>query len=159
MKNQKLLSLSLSIPLLLLAGCGKKADYDAYKEEVNKLYDSIAIANVQLNEIEIYSEESKETFFNTIDNLEKAFEDFSKVEAPEEFEACVQLSTNANIYLNKCEEAFHVALDNEFNEDVFNDAAEEYNEVIKCVNNMGLILQGKEIVIEENETIVDDSEN
>lgn len=145
MKYRKLLALSLSLSILLSVGCGKKPDYDAYKEEVNKLYDSLAIANVQMNEIEIYSEESKEAFFNNIDNLQKAFDDFSKVETPEVFESCVTLAENANTYLTRSEELFHKALDNEFSKSDYESAVSYYNKSVKCINDIGLVLQGKEI--------------
>ncbi len=152
MKNKTLCMLSSAlICSIMLTGCGKsKYDYDAYKKEVNELYDSIAIANTKLNEIQIYSEESRDEFFEDISNLKSAFDDFSQIEAPTEFKNCTELAKNAYSLLNESEDYFHDALDGEYDEESYLNGVNHFNEVVTCVNYMGMILQGKEIETESN---------
>lgn len=146
MKNKILCMISVTLCSILLVGCGKnKADYKQYKNEVNDLYDSIAIANMQMNEIDIYSEESKEDFFKELDDLQKAFDAFSKTETPKEFTACKELSETASSLLSESKSYFHSALDNEYDETSFQNGVNSYNKVVTCVNYMGYVLQGKQI--------------
>lgn len=128
---------------ILLAGCNSKDNFENYKEEVTDLYDSIAIANVKLNGLETYSEESQTVFFETLTDLKQSFKDFSETEAPEEFSECTDWAQNAYESLSVSEQLFHDALDDEFDQDCFDKAVDNYNNVITYVNYIGLILEQK----------------
>ena len=141
-----------------LVGCGNKADYNSYKEEVKNLYNNIVSADAVINSIDVDSPNSKEEFFNSISKLKTALGEFKEIDAPKEFDDCEYLSGEAYKYLETAEENFHAALDGEYDDAKFQTAVNNYNTMVKCVNYMGDVLQNKDTPdeIELNQELLSD---
>lgn len=130
----------------LLAGCGKKVDYDGYKQSVETLYENVVSADAKINNIDYTSANSKEEFFSSIEKLRTSLEEFAEVDAPKEFDDCEYLSSEAVKYITNAEDKFHTALDGEnFDEASFQAGVNEYNNMVKCVNYIGDVLQNKKL--------------
>ena len=127
-----------------LCACSPKVDkYNAYHEEVNKLYEKIVTTGAIIGNIDVNCDNYTEELYESLDGLKQAFDDFSEIEPPKEFADCQKLSKSASTYITNSEKCFHMAFDNEYNEEMFNTGVSNYNEVIKCVNYMGEVLQKK----------------
>ena len=124
-----------------MTGCTSKTQYDSFYKDVNSLYDEIITTDAIINRIDVNSEASTDELFDSLENLKVSFDDFSKVQPPKDFKDCTYLSENASKYLSNAEICFHNAFDGEYDDDSFKQGIANYNEVIKCVNYMGDVLQ------------------
>ena len=59
-------------------------------------------------------------------------------------EDCKMLSEKASTYIANSSTCFHFALDEEYNQEMFNAGVSNFNEAIKCINYMGDVLQKKQ---------------
>lgn len=141
MKLRKILCTCLIATTLFFTGCGSKAEYDAFHKEVNALYENIVAANAIINNIDETSDTSTDELFDSLDSLKSSFDDFAEVKTPDEFKDCTYLAENASKYLSNAEYSFHKAFDGEYDDESFKGGISNYNEVIKCVNYMGDVLQ------------------
>ena len=144
LKLKKILcAIALSLMVFLTACSNKNAEYESYHVEVNKLYEKIVSTDAIINNIDVNSEDSVEEMFSSLDKLKVAFDDFANIEPPEDFADCKFLAESASKYITTAEENFHAALDDEYDDVSFQNGISNYNEVIKCVNYMGDVLQKK----------------
>lgn len=149
MKNKYLILAVSVLTSLFLIGCGKNNKaYEYYENEVQTLYETIVTTDSALNNLDVNKETSVDDFFDSISKLKQSFSDFAAIDAPEEFDNCELLSSKAVDFLESAEINFHSALDNGYNEEYFNAGVANYNDAVKCINYMGMVLQGKEIVFE-----------
>jgi len=129
---------------LSVFGCSiSNSEYDDYHKEVNNLYEQIVSTDVKINNLDVESESSINEMFESMDSLKTSFEEFSKVDTPKEFSDCIYLSEEAARYIEDAQNDFHKALDDEYDDISFKSGISNYNEVIKCVNYMGDVLQNK----------------
>ena len=134
----------VALGVLCLCACTSKTNkYDEYHNEVNRLYEKIVTAGAIIDTIETDNEDYRQELYDTLDELKTAFDDFAKIEPPKEFKDCKMLSEKASTYIENSSKCFHLALDEKYNEDMFDAGVSNYNEAIKCVNYMGDVLQKK----------------
>ena len=143
MKLYRFICATLLITTLSFTGCAGKANYNAYHKEVNNLYEKIVSTDAIINNIDTTSETSVDEMFESLDSLKESFDEFAKVDTPEEFKDCQFLADNAVKYIEIAETNFHTALDGEYDDVSFKEGMSSYNEAIKCVNYMGDVLQRK----------------
>ena len=144
MKLYRFICAALLITTLSFTGCAGKANYNSYHKEVNALYEKIVSTDAIINNIDTTSETSVDEMFASLESLRITFDDFAKTDTPEEFKDCQYLAENAVKYIEIAEENFQNALDGEEYDDIsFKEGISNYNEVIKCVNYMGDVLQRK----------------
>ncbi|SDI85887.1 hypothetical protein SAMN04487760_1012 [Lachnospiraceae bacterium G41] len=138
------LGIFVALGVLCMCACTDKTNkYDEYHKEVEKLYEQIVTTGAIIDTIDTNKDNYKQELYDSLDNLEDAFEEFSKVEPPKEFKDCKMLSDKATTYIANSSTCFHGALDEEYNEEMFNAGKANYNEAIKCINYMGDVLQKK----------------
>ena len=142
--NRVLCVLCLTVTVLF-TGCTSKAVYEDYHNEVNALYEKIVSTDAKINNIDTESEESVESMFESLESLRLSFSDFAAIDPPEEFADCQYLAENAAKYVEISEQYFHEALDGEYDDTSFKNGIANYNEVVKCVNYMGDVLQNKAV--------------
>ena len=136
-----------------LTACGGKTDYKKYKKEVGNLYNTIVSTDAVINSIDVTTPGSKDEFFNALAKLKEALTDFSQIDAPEEFDDCEYLSGEAVKFIDSAESNFHMALDNGYDDAYFQTAVSNYNQMVKCVNYMGDVLQDKDTDTQEIQEI------
>lgn len=134
----------VTLGIMCMVACTSKTNkYDEYHNEVNKLYEQIVTTGAIIDTIDTNKDGYKQELYDSLDDLKVAFDDFSKVEPPKEFKDCKMLSEKASTYIANSSTCFHYALDDEYNEDMFNAGVSNYGEAIKCINYMGDVLQKK----------------
>ena len=138
------LAICATLGIMCLCACSSKTNkYDEYHKEVEKLYEQIVTTGAIIDTIDIEQDDYRQELYDSLDELKVAFEDFSKVEPPKEFKDCKMLSEKASTYIANSSTCFHYALDEEYNEEMFNAGVSNYGEAIKCINYMGDVLQKK----------------
>ena len=138
------LGLFVTLGILCMCACTSKTNkYDEYHKEVNKLYEQIVTTGAIIDTIDTNSDNYEQELYDSLDDLKVAFDEFAKVEPPKEFKDCKMLSEKASTYIANSSTCFHLALDEKYNEDMFNAGVSNYNEAIKCINYMGDVLQKK----------------
>ena len=131
--------------VMCICACSPKANkYDEYHSEVEKLYEQIVTTGAIIDTIDTEHEDYRKELYESLDDLQTAFDDFAKVEPPKEFKDCKMLSEKASTYIANSSTCFHFALDEEYNQDMFNAGVSNFNEAIKCINYMGDVLQKKQ---------------
>jgi len=141
------LAVLAAVGIICLCGCSSKVNkYDEYHKEVNKLYEQIVTAGAIIDTIDTEHEDYKKELFDSLDDLQKAFDDFSKIEPPREFKDCKMLSEKAATYISNSSTCFHYALDDEYREEMFDAGKSNFKEAVKCINYMGDVLQKKQTV-------------
>ena len=138
------LGLFVTLGILCMCACTSKTNkYDEYHKEVNKLYEQIVTTGAIIDTIDTNSDNYEQELYDSLDDLKVAFDEFAKVEPPKEFKDCKMLSEKASTYIANSLTCFHLALEEKYNEDMFNAGVSNYNEAIKCINYMGDVLQKK----------------
>ena len=138
------LGLFVTLGILCMCACTSKTNkYDEYHKEVNKLYEQIVTTGAIIDTIDTNSDNYEQELYDSLDDLKVAFDEFAKVEPPKEFKDCKMLSEKASTYIANSSTCFHLALEEKYNEDMYNAGVSNYNEAIKCINYMGDVLQKK----------------
>jgi hypothetical protein len=103
----------------VMAGCGKKADpaLDAYKESMTKFYDELSKYDSEINAIDPESDTAKSDLLDVLDEMEGSYNRMAALEIPDEFSGIAEISVEAADYMEKANEFYHMAYDNEFDED------------------------------------------
>ena len=134
----------VTLGIMCICACTSKTNkYDEYHKEVNKLYEKIVTAGAIIDTIDTNKEGYEQELYDSLDDLQDAFDEFAKVDPPKEFKDCKMLSEKASSYIANSSKCFHLALDEKYNEEMFNAGVSNYNEAIKCINYMGDVLQKK----------------
>ena len=138
------LGIFVTLGILCICACTSKTNkYDEYHKEVNKLYEKIVTAGAIIDTIDTNKEGYEQELYDSLDDLQDAFDEFAKIDPPKEFKDCKMLSEKASSYIANSSKCFHLALDEKYNEEMFNAGVSNYNEAIKCINYMGDVLQKK----------------
>ena len=134
----------VTLGIMCMCACTSKTNkYDEYHNEVNKLYEQIVTTGAIIDTIDTNTEDYRTELYESLDDLKEAFDEFAKVDPPKEFKDCKMLSEKASTYIANSSTCFRLALDEEYNEVMFNAGISNYNEAIKCINYMGDVLQKK----------------
>ena len=138
------LGIFVTLGIMCICACTSKTNkYDEYHKEVNKLYEKIVTAGAIIDTIDTNKEGYEQELYDSLDDLQDAFDEFAKIDPPKEFKDCKMLSEKASSYIANSSKCFHLALDEKYNEEMFNAGVSNYNEAIKCINYMGDVLQKK----------------
>ncbi|MBR6383791.1 MAG: hypothetical protein IKS56_07405 [Lachnospiraceae bacterium] len=134
----------VTLGIMCMVACTSKTNkYDEYHNEVNKLYEQIVTTGAIIDTIDTNADGYEQELYDSLDKLKAAFDEFAKVDPPKEFKDCKMLSEKASTYISNSSKCFHLALDEEYNEEMFNAGISNYGEAIKCINYMGDVLQKK----------------
>ena len=140
MKLNKFACTAMIMITITFCGCGSK-QYAKYEYEVKDLYEKIVSTDVIINNIDPDSDDSLKELYQSLDSLKETFEDFENVNHPKEFKDNKKLAESAVNFIEYAEADFHKAFDDEYDDASFQEGMLNYNEVIKCVNLMGEVLQ------------------
>ena len=120
MKKRFLFGLSIiMLSLCVLTGCGKKAadpELDEYKKSMTEFYDSLTYLDKAINSIDPESESAKSELLGYMDEMNEAYGKMAEVTIPEAFSGISDIAVEAADYMQKADEFYHLAYDNEFDE-------------------------------------------
>lgn len=135
---------------IMTIGCSNSnLGYENYAKDVKKLSDTITETDKVINELDAYDEGAVTEFLKQVDNFESEMKDFSKVNAPSEFDNCEILAKKADESLMEASRCFHESLEGEYDNSTYQLGVANYNNAVTYINYMGLVLQGQKIEFQD----------
>ena len=127
-KRLKVCGIAVAMVCLLMAGCGKKEDpeLEAYRESMTSFYDSLNQYDSELNALDPDDEAAKLQLLDIMDRMNSTYKAMAETPVPEEFSGIADISVEAADYMQKADEFYHMAYDNEFDSDSEMLAAQYY---------------------------------
>ena len=141
-----------------VTGCGKKTDpeLEAYKESMTEFYDTLAYYDNSINSIDPESEGAKIELLAFLDELNDVYSEMAEIPVPDEFSGIADISDEAAEYMQKANELYHTAYDNEFDDESEQLASEYYERANNRVAVMLQVLHGE---VPEGEGITVETES
>ncbi len=123
---------------VVLLGCGKTddAELEAYKASMTEFYDKLAYYNSSINAIDPDSETCKQELLGYLDEMNATYTEMAAVQIPDQFSAISDIAVESADYMQKATEFYHMAYDNEFDEDSEMLASQYYERA----NNRAMIM-------------------
>ncbi len=131
--------------LMIMTGCGKKTDPElgAYKESMTSFYSKLSSYDRQINSIDPESESAKYDLLEVLDEMNNSYSDMAQLQVPDEFSGIADISVEAADYMDKANQFYHMAYDNEFDEDSELLASQYYERANERVRIMLQVLHGE----------------
>ena len=129
----------------LLGGCGKEVDtgLETYKETMTEFYDKLTYYNNSINSIDPDSETAKAELLQYLDEMNDAYQVMAATEIPDEFSGISDIAVEAADYMDKASEFYHMAYDNDFDNDSEMLASQYYQRANSRVLVMLQVLHGE----------------
>ena len=155
--------ISLSTKLLLITlflfavtGCGKNAELENYKANMNQFFENIRIFDSSINSIAPDSETAVSELLALLDSMNISFEQMASLEVPDGFPGVDDLADEASAYMSEAVSYFHQAYEGEFDASLENIARQNYERANVRIQYIVSIFQGD--IPEEIYTYEDDTE-
>ena len=101
---------------LLVTGCGKKED-PAYRESMTTFYNDLNRYDNEINALDPDDEAAKIQLLDLLDQMNLTYKTMAETPVPDEFSGIAEISLEAADYMQKADEFYHMAYDNEFDSD------------------------------------------
>ena len=139
-KSFKALIIAFVVVCTLLAGCGKKEDpeLETYRESMTSFYDKLSLYDNQINALDPDDEAAKLQLLDLLDQMNESYKAMAATTVPDQFSGIADISVEAAEYMQKANEFYHMAYDNEFDSDSEMLAAQYYE---RANNRAQVILQ------------------
>jgi len=104
---------------LLVTGCGKKEDpnLEAYRESMTTFYNDLNRYDNEINALDPDDEAAKIQLLDLLDQMNLTYKTMAETPVPDEFSGIADISLEAADYMQKADEFYHMAYDNEFDSD------------------------------------------
>lgn len=146
--------------LLMLTGCGKNKDIEAYKSNMTQFFENIQTINDSINQLDPESENIASGLLPLLDSLDKSFTQMASLEVPEEFPGVTELAQDAAKYMSEAVSYYHQAYENgEYDKTSADIAYQNYQIANKRLQYIIQILHGdipEEIFTYDDEDATDD---
>lgn len=146
--------------VLLLVGCGKEdPELAKYKEEMQGCHDRINALVIDIEGIDLNSEDRAEILLECLDQMNEEFSYMATLEVPSEFANVEELADEASANLSRAVSLYHQAFDypDGYDPSLVQAAQEYYSRAFRRLSYIGTIMQG-EIPQDEHVTIVGEDE-
>lgn len=145
MKKRIFLTVLLSCLFLVMTGCGKKNDPElaSYKRNMTDFYDRLADYDKKINSIDPESDSATDELLGYLDEMNKVYDIMSRIEIPDQFNGISDIAVEAAEYMQKANEFYHLAYDDEFDADSEMLAAQYYQRANSRVLVMLEVLHGE----------------
>ncbi len=103
---------------IALTGCGNQTsdELENYKTGMTEFYDKLAYYNNAINAIDANSDTAKTELLGYLDEMNDVYKSMAAMDVPEEFSGISDIAVEAAEYMQKANEYYHMAYDNEFDE-------------------------------------------
>ncbi len=144
----------------VLFGCGKSSaeseELSKYKESMTSFYNKLSFYNTEINTINPEAEDAPSQLLLVMDQMNEAYKNMASCEIPEEFESISEIAQEAADYMQSANDYYHLAYDDEFNEDDEDLARQYYERANSRVKVMlevlhGEIPEGDNVIVETQE--------
>ncbi|MCM1024937.1 MAG: hypothetical protein NC432_00740 [Roseburia sp.] len=143
MKRKLLLSVTAMSIALLLAACGEDPELTQFQKSVDAFCIRISEIDSSINSIDASSDDAVDELLDCLDDLDLVFQDFGKLDFPEEFDYLEDTAREASDYMSVAVENFHEAYSNDsYNEYTAEYAQGNYNRAYKRIQIIISFLHG-----------------
>jgi len=128
----------------LMVGCGKSSAKEKFEAYFMDFCDDVAEIDTEIKEIDPDAEEAPAKLLESLDKLNKLFEEMSTTTFPQEYDYLVTLAEEAGSYMNLAVENYHTAFESPvFDEESANLASEYYSRSYKRIKYMLTFMHGE----------------
>lgn len=106
--------LLLFLIMFTLTGCGKNAELENYKANMNQFFENIRIIDSSINSIDPNSETAVTDLLALLDTMNTSFEQMASLEVPDGFPGVEELADEASQYMSEAVSYYHQAYDGEY---------------------------------------------
>lgn len=99
---------------LTVTGCGKNADLENYKANMNQFFENIKIFDSSINAIDPDSETAVSDLLSLLDSMNTSFEQMASLEVPDGFPGVEELADEASEYMSEAVSYYHQAYEGEY---------------------------------------------
>lgn len=151
-------SCSLMMLSLSVSGCGSKPDpaLEAYKESMTEFYDKLTYYDSSINAIDPEADGAKGELLGYLDQMNDTYKTMASLTIPEEFSGISDIAVEAADYMQKADEFYHMAYDNDFDPDSEELASQYYERANNRAVVMLQVLHGE---VPEGEGITVETES
>ena len=138
-KKSLLITIIMTFIIASLAcGCGHKEDpeLEEYKAAMTEFYDKLGEYDNAINSINPEAEDAKVQLLGILDQMNETYQTMAAATVPEAFSGIADLSVEAAEYMQKADEFYHMAYDNDFDGDSEMLAAQYYQRA----NNRAMVV-------------------
>jgi hypothetical protein len=148
LKNKSIKTFSIIAAICigsLLGGCGKTQDpeLEAYKASMTEFYDKLTEYDGSMNAIDPASETAKTQLLDILDQMNESYKVMAAAPVPDQFSGIADISVEAADYMQKADEFYHMAYDNDFDASSEMLAAQYYQRANNRVLVMLQVLHGE----------------
>ncbi len=120
----KILLLLTFITAFFLTGCGKDAELENYKANMNQFFENIRVIDSSINALDPNSETAVSDLLSLLDSMNTSFEQMASLNVPDGFPGVDELADEASEYMSEAVSYYHQAYEGEYNA-AFEDAARQ----------------------------------
>lgn len=149
MKNKLFATLLLATAMTFTCACAQETvtsvSGNTYEEQMSSFFDNLVTLNDEINALDPDDADSVDTLFSYLSEMEEQYKELSEIEVPEEYIATESLADEAYTYMQKANEYFTAAFDEEgtYNQSTYDAAIECYNRANKRVQYIIDLIHGE----------------
>ena len=115
----------LGVLIMVLSGCGKNPELEAYKANMNQFFENMKIFDSSINSIDPQSETAPTELLTLLDSMEASFTQMASLEVPDGFPGVDQLADEASQYMTEAVSCYHKAFEGESYDAAMADVAKQ----------------------------------
>ena len=125
--KHKIILLLTVLTAFFLTGCGKDAELENYKANMNQFFENIRVIDSSINALDPNSETAVSDLLSLLDSMNTSFEQMASLDVPDGFPCVDELADEASEYMSEAVSYYHQAYENGYNANL-EDAARQYYE-------------------------------
>lgn len=144
MKNKiRSLIAGFLVPVFLTA-CGEDPELTQFRNSIESFCTEISQIDTAINGIDASSDDAVTELLSCLDDLEKAFREFTELDFPEEFDYLEEIADQAGDYMSTAVSSYHDAYgENSYDESIAAYASENYSRAYKRIQIIITFLHGE----------------
>ena len=125
--KHKIILLLTVLTAFFLTGCGKDAELENYKANMNQFFENIRVIDSSINALDPNSETAVSDLLSLLDSMNTSFEQMASLDVPDGFPGVDELADEASEYMSEAVSYYHQSYENGYNANL-EDAARQYYE-------------------------------
>lgn len=145
MRKNVLVIFAAFFAALMLTACGEDPALTQFRKSMDEFCTKISEIDSSINSIDAQSENAKAELLANLDDLDLVFQNFAKLDFPEEFDYLEDLAKESSEYMTEAVKSYHEAYSNSsYNEYIAEYARQNYSRAYKRVQIIISFLHGEE---------------
>lgn len=129
----------------LLTGCGSSLELTKFKTDMDDFCTCISELDTSIDSIDTSSGYYREELLKYLDELDLEFQEFAKLDFPEEFDYLENLADEASEYMTEAVKSYHQIYDSgSYSESIADYALQNYSRSYKRIQIIITFLHGEE---------------